>query len=510
RIPEFTEFGLFVNPFGGDDATRQNRAVMRGAFDWLRDGHVLGIFPAGEVASYSWKQRCVTDPAWSTTVARFAARANAPVVPVFFDGTNRLRFHLVGMVHPRLRTALLPREMVARSGRPLRAVVGNPISQKRLAQFGQAATSRDTAERDITEYLRLRTYVLRGRLHEKKTQDSTDTSLAPHVGAKVAHEIVAPISPAVLATELGALPLDALLVSHNELRVYCARAAEIPQSLREIGRLREVTFRAVGEGTGNAIDLDRFDSHYHHLLVWDATQQRILGSYRMGCTDEIVSRFGISGLYTSTLFRFRQKLIRQINPAIELGRSFVVRDAQKSYAALMLLWKGIGAFVAKHPRYRNLYGVVSISDGFTSMTKELLVQFLQANRFDRDRAKLVHAKNPPKLAPFRDLEMRALSTIVDDVKDVDELVREIEADRAAVPVLVRQYLKLNARFLGFNVDPDFGDVLDGLVFVDLKNVDRDVLDRFIGKDETAEFLAMHSEGATDMSRDLKNPRRPAL
>jgi hypothetical protein len=267
--------------------------------------------------------------------------------------------------------------------------------------------------------------------------------------------------------------------------------------LQEIGRLREITFRAVGEGTGRSADLDAFDPHYLHLFVWDREASRIAGAYRLGLTDEIVPRSGLAGLYTYTLFKFGRRLLGRLGPAIELGRSFVVGDYQRSYAPLLLLWKGIGRFAAARPRYRRLFGAVSISDEYDSTTKEMLMSFLRLHCLDESLAAMLRPRNPPRGAirrrpRFGVLQDRdLLSAVVHDINDVDELVREIESDAKGIPILLRQYLKLNARLLGFNIDPVFGNVLDGLFYVDLTQIDRCVLDRYMGRAEAAAFLGYH-------------------
>jgi putative hemolysin len=260
--------------------------------------------------------------------------------------------------------------------------------------------------------------------------------------------------------------------------------------LKEIGRLREIAFRAVGEGTGRAVDLDRFDDWYQHLFIWNDRDNEVIGAYRMAQTDRVVRRQGLSGLYTRTLFWYQHSLLDAIGPALELGRSFVRLEHQRSFGPLMLLWKGIGRYVARHPRYRMLFGPVSISNDYHSMSRQLLVRFLRDNRYLEALARLVKPRNPPR---FRrsDLDARFTTRIVSDLEEVDELVREIEAQQRSIPVLLRQYLKLNGMLLGFNVDPQFGHVVDGLVLIDLTRVDRRILEHYMGREQAARFLMHH-------------------
>lgn len=482
RIPEMQPDLIMVDPFGGSGATQRNVRAMRTAIEWVRQGGALGVFPSGTVSHLQWRERGVTDPPWSRTIGRIVQITGAPVVPVFFDGTNSSWFQLAGLIHARLRTLLLPRQLANKRGASLRVHVGRTIPSARMERIG--------TDTDLTTYLRVRTYVLRAQ----------SCSLARGTVGRARSsqpQVTEPIAESegvdAIAAEIGSLPAANRLLESSSLVVLHARAPQIPAALREIGRLRELTFRAVGEGTGKARDIDRFDEHYVHLFAWHPEQRRIVGAYRLGPTDELVTRFGVDGLYTSTLFRYSPRLLEKIHPALEMGRSFVVNDFQRSYSALLLLWRGIGRFVVTHPQYRNLFGTVSISDDYHTMTKSLLIAFLRMSGFRSALERLVRPKNPPRIAPLPPAEGLRLAAIARDLGDVDELVSEIESDHKPMPVLLRQYLKLNAKVLGFNIDPDFGDVLDGLVLVDLCSVDRDVLDKYMGREEAAAFLAHHRD-----------------
>ncbi len=486
-IPEMRDLFLFVDPFGGSTAASRNVGSMREAIRWLQRGGCLGVFPAGEVSHFSFRQRCITDPAWSTTVARIIQAAHACVLPVYFEGHNRRLFQAAGLVHPRLRTALLPRELLNKRSKTFRVRVGGLIPYSRLESWHNPE--------DITDYLRFRTYLLKVSKSGGPAAEveSTTQRALPHAAHRFRRQapVVEPISPEMLARETGSLPSESCLLESGPLRVFCAEASRIPAILREIGRLREMTFREVGEGTGRELDLDRFDPHYLHLFLWHQENRGIVGAYRLGLTDEILGRFGLSGLYTSTLFRYKRGLLRQFGPALEVGRSFVVAEYQRSHSPLMLLWKGIGRFVVRNPRYRMLFGPVSISDEYASMTKQLLMAFLRRNNFRSDLERLVQPRHPPRLWPFRDCEEAVVSRVVRSLDEVDELVREIESDGKQMPVLLRQYLKLNAKLLGFNVDSDFGDVIDGLMLVDLTQLDRPILDRYLGKEGAESLLRFH-------------------
>jgi putative hemolysin len=475
-IPELRDDIIQVNPFESRASIPRNGRAVRQAMRWVREGHVLALFPSGEVSSFNSKQRCVSDRPWSALAARMIRSTGAPVLPIFFAGRNTGLFQLAGFVHERLRTLMLPWQLLKRQGSRIDVEVGNLILPAPLVEIGD--------DGELAAYLQARTYLLGGR-----TISHTPERAVP------APESVAPIAraPATgdLRAEVSALPPTAKLASAGSVSVFIATYSMIPQIIQEIGRLREITFRAVGEGSGLERDLDRFDPTYLHLFAWDEDKQLIVGAYRLGLTDSLLSLGGKKALYTSTLFEFEDELLRQITPAIELGRSFVRREYQKEYAPLMLLWRGIAVFVARNPQYRRLFGPVSISNNYHSMTKEILIEFLKRNSYDRDIQRLVRPFNPPKFGVGRHWPARLAGAIVQTIGEIDELVQEIESDRKGIPVLLRQYLKLNAKLLGFNVDPDFGEVLDGLMLVDLTTVDRAILVRYMGRENSERFLKCH-------------------
>ncbi len=485
RIPEIQADCLFADVFAERQAANRNRAVMKSALSWLKNGGVCAIFPAGEVSHLSVQKQCVTDPEWTPSVARLVALTKAAVLPVHFDGSNSRLFQWAGLLHPRLRTALLPRELLRRRGARLNIAIGSPILFERMSRILKEAPDVRAGAKQLTEYLRLRTYILKGR-------SASNDSAAKRVAKARMPELIASASPIDLLTlDVEFLPAQQCLASSGDFRVFYAAATQLPHVLPEIGRLREITFRQVGEGTGRSIDLDEFDSRYLHLFAWNQRTREVVGAYRMGQTDVLLERFGPRGLYTNTLFKYRAHLLHELNPALELGRSFVIPEYQREFAPLMLLWKGIGRFVALHPRYRRLLGAVSISDEFQTMTRQLLMAFLRVQNSSDEHAQHVQPRNPPKLMRFRDADEKRLATLITSMSDVEELVGEIESSRRGVPVLLRQYLKLNAKLLGFNVDSDFGGALDGLVLVDLTTVERPVLNRYLGPDGAAKFLAFH-------------------
>jgi len=483
RIPRLREHLIFVDPFGTSESARANIRGMKQAIRWVEEGGLLAVFPAGEVSHLDLAARRVADPEWSATIGRIIRRVKTPVVPVHFGGHNRALFQLAGLVHPRLRTVMLPREFLNKQGCAIRVDVGAPVPFSRLSRFPCDAT--------MMNYLRERTYFLCNRTRER----APGRSSAPQPSMRRA-AVAEPGNRRAIAAELHAVPAKQMLLSQGEFQVWYATADQIPEMLREIGRLRELTFRAVGEGTGAPLDLDRFDPHYHHLLLWDNVACEVAGAYRLGRTDRIISWFGRQGLYTSTLFRYGDDLLREMGPALELGRSFVQPAYQKSFSPLMLLWKGIGEYVARFPQYRRLFGPVSISDEYSTTSQRLMSAFLKLHAYDAKLGPLVRSRTPMRLRTERRSE-RGLPALATSLDDVTALVGEIEREGRGVPVLLRQYLKLGGRLLALNVDPDFSNVLDALICVDLTRTDRRVLQRYMGTAGAARFLAHHGRVGND-------------
>lgn len=305
--------------------------------------------------------------------------------------------------------------------------------------------------------------------------------------------IVDPVPSVEMEAEIAALPSSQRLLVSGEYEVYHAMKKQTQRVLHEIGRLREVTFRGTHEGTGKSIDLDRFDDYYVHLFVWNSEKKELVGAYRIGRTDNIIKRHGKKGLYTTTLFNIKSSLFDQINPALEMGRSFVRPEYQRSFAPLLLLWKGIGHYVVKYPNYKVLFGPVSISSEYHSMSRHLMVSFLKMHNYLPDMARKVKPKTPYRGRRIKGIDPRNRS-MVRSLEDVSELISEFESDNKGVPILLKQYLKLGGKLMGFNVDPDFSDVLDGLILVDLTKTDPNILKRYMGEEGLAGFKAFHSEG----------------
>ncbi|MFH1057986.1 MAG: GNAT family N-acyltransferase [Pseudomonadota bacterium] len=480
RVPELRDLFILVDPFNESRSIASNVGPLREAIRWVEDGGLLAMFPAGEVAHLKMPSMRISDPAWSPVVARIAAKTGATVVPVHFRGRNSALFQIAGLIHPRLRTALLPRELANKQGMRLGLAVGGAIAPKRYrAKEGLAG---------MTDYFRLRTQVLGCR----PAAEEPRRLLRRRRRAQVWPEsIAAPQNRELVQLDVDTLPAEQTILVSGDFRVFYARRRQIPSLMNEIGRLREICFRQVGEGTGQSRDLDRFDDHYLHLCLWDQQAGELAGGYRLGQSDEILSRHGVEGFYTSTLFNFSPDFFDRIPHALEMGRSFITDKYQRSYSALLLLWKGIGHYIKANPRYRYLFGPVSVSSVYTKLSRQLMMEFLARHRRS-ELSGLVSPKNPADFGRRNQIIAGQLMPTLSDWDEVSEVVADVEQNRAAPPILFKQYLKLAAKSCGWNMDPAFNNALDCLLVADLMEADVKTMHRYGGPDWDKAFRAHHA------------------
>lgn len=443
-----------VNPFE-ELRSRSSFQGMRQAMEHLAQGGALGIFPAGEVSSYRTELNAVADPRWKTPVIKLIRNAGVAVVPVWFDGANSFIFQMLGMIHPNLRTMVLPGEMLRMRGKRVRMRIGKPIGPKELAAFGSIE--------QLSRYLRAKTYALGSGVQVKREQ------FRPLRFPRRPKAIAGAQDPRDISRELATIT-DLKLSSQAEFDLYLAPSERIPHIIREIGRQREITFRAVGEGTNKPVDLDEFDLYYDHLFLWDREQNKLAGAYRIGDGARIMERYGKRGFYTHTLFRMDRRMSRILRQSFELGRSFVPQEYQKHRLPLFLLWRGLLIHVLHHPTHRYLIGPVSISGSYSPFSRALMIAFLRQHHFDEQLARYVHPRNRFIAQPDKTDGGALLEASGEDMKKLDRIIGDIEPEGSVVPVLLKKYLQLNARIVGFNSDPKFNDALDGFVVLDLTQV----------------------------------------
>jgi putative hemolysin len=449
RIPEMCEWTIPLDLYPA--LPSQHLAALRQARRWVAGGGVLIVFPAGTVARGCADGHAVDGP-WSEGVLALARWTAAPIVPVHLDARPSAWLRLAGRVHDRLVTALLPRELLRQKGSRVPVHIGYPVDPERLDALPDVPTR--------LAYLRASVSAL-----------ATTAPTRPQPAA-LAPEVLS----SLIARELGQLPRETCLLEHGAFQVFCAGAGAIPMTLREIGRLRERTFREVGEGTGRALDLDEFDAQYLHLFLWNRSRAEIAGAYRMTTARPQGQR-----LYSETLFRWQRSPYELLGDALELGRSFVRAEYQRDPAALLLLWKGIGAYIVRHPHIRRLFGPVSVSAEYGSAIRALIAGWLMP------RSREARSVAPRQAVPaLPEMDRLLAAGLADGLGDLDRLVRELGA-RRGLPVLLRQYLRLNGRVLAVSRDPAFADAMDALVVVDMLAMPATHLERYCGRDGAQAF-----------------------
>ncbi|WP_142784803.1 GNAT family N-acyltransferase [Changchengzhania lutea] len=460
RIEPMKPYIMPVNPFEDRKDVKSSITGFKNSILHLRDGHPLGIFPAGEVSTYR-DGKLVVDKPWEEAAIKLIKKAEVPVVPIYFHAKNSKLFYKLSKLSDTFRTAKLPSEVLTQKRRTIKVRIGKPISvsdQKEHATIDE-----------FSEFLRRKTYMLSNAYENKsKILDNISSTLKT---PKIPKRIVTPINTAVMLKEIETLrEFDSRLLESKNYEVFLAPADKIPNILREIGRLREITFREVGEGTNEAIDLDTFDTYYHHLFLWDNERKLIVGAYRMGLGSKIFERYGIDGFYLQDLFRFEPELYKMMSQSIEMGRAFIIKEYQQKPMPLFLLWKGIVHITLRYPEHKFLIGGVSISNQFSNFSKSLMIEFMKSHYYDPYIAQYVHPKKEFKVK-LKDADKDFVFDETEaDLNKFDKIIDEIEPGALRLPVLLKKYIKQNARLVAFNVDPLFNNAVDGLMYIKIADL----------------------------------------
>jgi putative hemolysin len=463
NVKPIENYILPVDPFQRKDSTQKSLTGIKSSLEVLANGGCLAIFPAGEVSAFHTNTKRITDKTWNPMIGRLIAKSGAKVVPIYFSGNNSLLFNLLGMIHPRLRTARLPSEILNKKRFALKIRIGKPISADDIAGFAD--------NKQLMRFLRAKTYALATSFEVKKHYFQL-----PLRAKATPEKIIDPVDQALIDQEIEKIKVSDLLISFRDFDLFLSESTDIPNILREIGRLRELTFREVSEGTNRTIDIDEFDLYYHHLFIWSKTEKRIIGAYRIGKGNDLFNKFGVKGFYVSTLFNMHPKMYPILRQSVELGRSFIIKEYQQKVFVLLLLWRGILTFLRRNPEYRYLIGPVSISNHFLKISKALLVHYIKQHFFDNELAKYVSAKKEFKVKLSNiDAEILFKHDKSVFMKTIDDLISELEPEGFKTPILLKKYLKQNGKIIGFNIDPKFNNALDGFIIMDIHDAPEETL-----------------------------------
>ncbi|OYU83750.1 MAG: glycerol acyltransferase [Flavobacterium sp. BFFFF2] len=460
RIEPMKPYIMPVNPFENHKDAKSSVIGIKETLRHLRDGKPLGMFPAGEVSTYK-DGKLVVDKAWEEGAIKLIRKAHVPVVPIYFHAKNSRLFYWLSQFNDTLRTAKLPSELLTQKDRVIKVRIGKPISVKEQDEF-------DTLE-DYTEFLRKKTYMLANPFDEKEKESFLSTaSLKLPKNPKT---IVTPANHDQIVKEVEELrKTDCRFFQSKNYEVFFTEATHVPNILHEIGRLREITFREVGEGTNESIDLDKFDRYYHHMFLWDDKTQQIAGAYRMGLGSHIYPKYGVEGFYVNDLFRFEPELHDMLNKSIEMGRAFIIKEYQQKPLPLFLLWKGIVHTTLRYPEHKFLLGGVSISNQFSNFSKSLMIEFMKSHFYDPYIAQYIHPKKEFKVKLKDEDKDFVFNESEADLNKFDKIIDELEPGSLRLPVLLKKYIKQNARVIAFNVDPLFNNAVDGLMYIRIADI----------------------------------------
>jgi len=427
----------------------------------LQNGGVLCLFPAGELSTYGTFET-ITDQVWQFPVVKFVKKAMVPVLPVYFQGTHSRLFHLIARIHPSLRQVRLPSELLSKKHKNLKIRIGSAIKVEEQEKFCDIY--------QFGRFIRAKTYSMESKLEVKRF---FNYNLKPRIKPE---PIIEPVPKESLLSEIQKIKQRHILFNLKNYTVFCAPSAEIPYILNEIGRLREITFREVGEGTNRSIDIDEFDLYYHQMFIWDEEEERIVGAYRIGKGKEIMEQYGKRGFYLHSLFRIDENFIPVMNESLELGRSFVIKDYQRKPLPLFLLWKGILYFLLKNPEYRYLMGPVSISNNYSKISKSLIINFIMRNHLDWKNARYVKPRNSFKFKTDNPDINILMENMNRDINRLDKTIGDLDELNSGLPVLLKKYIRQNAKIVAFNVDPKFNNCLDGLIILDVNDVPKNTIE----------------------------------
>ncbi len=462
RIEPLKPYIMPVNPFENNKDVRSSVIGLKDTLRHLSDGKPLGIFPAGEVSTYQ-DGKLVVDKPWEEGAIKLIKKAQVPVVPIYFHATNSKLFYFLSKINPTLRTAKLPSELLTQKNRVIKIRIGRPISVEEQNDHYDL--------NDYGNFLRFKTYLLSNAY---KDEDSRKRIKVPSFNfkfPKVVKDIIDPQPKEKILEEINVLrDNDYRLLQSKNYEVFLCKSEMIPCILQELGRLREITFRQVGEGTNNELDLDQYDNYYHHMFLWDNEAKEICGAYRMGLGSEIFKKYGINGFYLNELFRFESELYPMISQSIEMGRAFIVKEYQQKPMPLFLLWKGIVHTTLRFPEHKYLIGGVSISNQFSDFSKSLMIEFMRSHYFDPYIAQYVTPKMEYKVN-LKDSEKDLIFNETEsDLNKFDKIIEDVEPGKLRLPVLIKKYIKQNAKVIAFNVDPLFNNAIDGLMYIKIADL----------------------------------------
>jgi len=469
KIKPMEPYIIAVNPFEGRKEVFNSTGGMRAAIKLLKEGGCFGVFPAGEVSNKNNDYGQIMDKSWELPILKLIQKMEVPVVPMYFHASNSHLFYNVAKLHPDLQTAMLPYEMMRKREEPIKIRIGKAVLPKIQKEY--------ESPEELGNFLNKRVHMMKSYFEKRKKL--MDNLRIPNISSRfqfqqnenIVHNIITETNKKDILKEIERLRSSEgkLVFTNGNYEVYFLKSDNTPYIMREIGRQREITFRSEGEGTNMPFDLDEYDHHYHHLILWDKQNEKLVGAYRMALGSEVMKKYGINGFYTSSLFDFDQEIQPFFRKVIEMGRAYIIKEYQQKPLPLFLLWRGIIHVCLRHPEHKFLMGGVSISNKFSDFSKTLMIEFMRSHYYDGVVGQYVHPKNAYKVRLKERDKLLFFEGIDADLNKFDKLIDDFEP-QMRMPVLIKKYIKQNAKVIAFNVDPNFNDAIDGLMYIRISDL----------------------------------------
>lgn len=419
----------------------------------------IGLFPVGNISNFKAKGSTISDSIWDKSLIRKIYRNSIKIIPVYITIENEEFRKLLSVLHKNPISFEIIESLIEHTGLEVTVRIGKPILKskfefKSVNQFGR--------------FLRAKLYGLGSKLKVDYFYKKKD----------VTEKIIEPIDQFKLESELLSISDTNRIGQQGDFDIYLAKAKKIPLAIREIGRLREITFRKVGEGTNNQLDLDEYDLHYLHLFIYDREKRKIAGAYRLGDGKYIMETIGKKGFYIQSLFKINYKFKTYLEKSLELGRSFVVEEYQNQRLPLFLLWQGIIYYISNSPYLKYIIGPVSISSTYSGISRSIIVAYIMKHQWDFNLAKFIKPKTAFK-TDFENLDYEVLLEATgNSIKLLDDIIDDIDPTHSKVPVLLKKYFSKQAKIIGFNLDPEFNDALDGFMLTEIDKIELENLSAF--------------------------------
>lgn len=449
QISNMQNLFVSVSPF--KEQQRDTIISLEEALSQLQNDRPLGVFPAGEQPGFNLGSSPV-DSEWSSSLERLIHKAKVPVVPVYIAGDISSSLNVLGYLDPLLHKTQLPAELIGKKGKTIKVHIGKPIAYNKLQDF---------PEKQLLQYISAKTYVL-SSAHEVK-QTKLLEQLEKYTVPKA---VIAETDKRLILKELSLLSDSAKLFVHENLEVYVATQEQAPHIVQELGRLRELSLRAVGEGTNKPLDLDEYDAYYQHLFLYDRNARLIVGAYRLGKGKAIHKKYGKEGFYLHSVFKIKGKFVPTLKASVEIGTPFIREGYKSQQLPLVLLWKGIATYLENRPAYRYLIGSIDISHIFSTASKMQLVDLITSHFYDLHLAKYVQTRKKFRYRLCREYYDGVLNQQKPMSDSLEKLMLYIDPKHTSLALLIKKYLKLHTRVIGFNMNPKHSNSLNGLIVMD--------------------------------------------